>query len=181
MRILAIGAVILQITIVSINTSFASSEVRAARTTFGTARAQIIQFTETITNFRHDTGRFPTQQEGLAALRNNMSNIPGWKDPYINKEIPLDPWGNNYVYYIPPKYGTKEYDLYSFGENGQDDYGQKDDITNWRKINYEYYDKYYWIKRAILAVAILIFLVVLCMWIRRFRGRRRKVSILLKQ
>jgi hypothetical protein len=37
-------------------------------------------------------GRFPTTDEGLKVLINNVSGIPGWNGPFLGKkEILLDP------------------------------------------------------------------------------------------
>ena len=48
---------------------------------------------------------------------------------YINK-IPVDPWGNAYVYNFPGQYG--EYDIVSLGADGQPGgEGENADIGNW--------------------------------------------------
>ena len=70
--------------------------------------------------------RFPTTEEGLKALTTNK---------YILKDV----WGNEHVYIYPAKYGNKDFDLYSIGVNGKDDFGEIDDITNWKSVNHEYY------------------------------------------
>ena len=77
--------------------------------------------------FEMDNGRFPTTDEGLAALRINPSALPKWKGPYLKRE-PKDPWGKPYIYKSPGTHNS-DYDLYSAGSNGiQDD---NDDIGNW--------------------------------------------------
>jgi general secretion pathway protein G len=113
--------------------------VLRASTKVGTAMAQIEIFGEEISGFKADVGRCPTTAEGLQALRSRPPQVTDWKGPYIPKEIPTDPWGQPYVYGCPGKYGTKAYDLYSFGANQTDDRGEKDDVTNWREINREFY------------------------------------------
>ena len=43
--------------------------------------------------------------------------------------LPKDAWQGDYKYVSPAKLNiTKQYDLYSFGKNGIDDLGQKDDL-----------------------------------------------------
>jgi len=79
--------------------------------------------------FEIDIGRFPTTSEELGALVEPPSNSVGWNGPYIKKGIPIDPWGNKYVYQYPGQYNTHGYDLYSYGPNGQE--GGDDDIVNW--------------------------------------------------
>jgi general secretion pathway protein G len=79
--------------------------------------------------FEVDVGRYPTTSEELGALVEPPANSVGWNGPYIKKGIPIDPWGNKYVYQYPGKHNTYEYDLYSYGPNGQE--GGDDDIVNW--------------------------------------------------
>jgi len=77
--------------------------------------------------FELDNGRYPTTAEGLAALRTNPSNLKKWNGPYLKKDIPMDPWGNAYLYACPGRHNT-DYDLYSYGPNGVEG---TDDIGNW--------------------------------------------------
>jgi general secretion pathway protein G len=77
--------------------------------------------------FEMGVGRFPTTEEGLAALRSDPSSLPGWKGPYLKKE-PKDPWGKPYIYQSPGTHNL-DYDLYSSGPNGVE--GDDDDIGNW--------------------------------------------------
>lgn len=113
---------------------FINSNSVIARTEKIKASLYEIEFLETsIYNFKNDVGRFPTQDEGLKSLIMLEKNIHNWKGPYINKlNLPLDSWGHEYIYLFPSKYGSKEYDLYSYGEDGVDQYGLGDDITNWK-------------------------------------------------
>lgn len=77
--------------------------------------------------FEMDNGRYPTTEEGLAALRANPSALPKWKGPYLKKE-PKDPWVRPYIYKSPGTHNT-DYDLSSTGPNGLE--GDSDDIGNW--------------------------------------------------
>ena len=77
--------------------------------------------------FEMDNGRFPTTEEGLAALRTNPSGLSKWKGPYLKKE-PKDPWGKLYTYKFPGTHDN-DYDLSSCGPNGIE--GDSDDIGNW--------------------------------------------------
>jgi general secretion pathway protein G len=77
--------------------------------------------------FEMDNGRYPTAEEGLAALRSNPASLAGWKGPYLKKD-PKDPWGKPYFYKSPGTHNS-DYDLYSAGPNGTE--GDSDDIGNW--------------------------------------------------
>ena len=74
-----------------------------------------------------DCGKYPSSEEGLTALK--TSSVKGWKGPYIKSKSFNDPWGNAYQYKCPGSHNTDDYDLYSFGPDGQE--GGGDDITNW--------------------------------------------------
>jgi general secretion pathway protein G len=77
--------------------------------------------------FEMDAGRYPTTEEGVAALRTNPSSLTKWKGPYL-KKAPLDPWGKPYLYKFPGTHDN-DYDLYSSGPNGLE--GDEDDVGNW--------------------------------------------------
>ena len=67
--------------------------------------------------FRTDTGSYPTTSQGLAALVSNPG-IQNYKsDGYLDR-VPLDPWGNPYIY-ISPGLHHKDYDLVSLGKDGE--------------------------------------------------------------
>jgi len=93
------------------------------------AKTQIELLGTALDTFRLDVGRYPSSQEGLAALRSG-GGISGWDGPYLKKEVPLDPWGRPYVYRSPGEHG--EYDLYSNGADGAPG-GDSDarDVTSW--------------------------------------------------
>ena len=94
------------------------------------AGAQIDAFEKALDQYRLDTGHFPTTDQGLVALMASPVNEPKWGGPYLKKGVPLDPWGNPYVYKRPGEHG--EFDLLSYGKDGQ--LGGADegaDITNW--------------------------------------------------
>jgi general secretion pathway protein G len=81
------------------------------------ARAQIDSFEKALDQYRLDIGRYPTTEQGLAALNTRPSNEPKWNGPYLRKAVPNDPWDRQYVYRMPGEKG--EYDLLSLGKDGQ--------------------------------------------------------------
>lgn len=78
--------------------------------------------------FETDTGRYPSNDEGVGALVNAPPNVQNWHGPYIKKGVPVDPWGNAYVYRQPGTHNTSGFDLFSMGPDGREG---GDDITNW--------------------------------------------------
>lgn len=95
-----------------------------------TTRAQIDALGKALDQFRLDTGHYPTTEEGLASLVTHPANEARWDGPYLKKNVPLDPWGNAYVFANPGEHG--DYDLFSFGKDGQPGgEGEAADITSW--------------------------------------------------
>lgn len=93
-------------------------------------RAQIENFMTALDNYFIDTGRFPTVQQGLQALRVQPENETRWRGPYLKKEIPKDPWGTAFVYRSPGRNGG--YELISYGADGREGgEGDNRDINSW--------------------------------------------------
>jgi general secretion pathway protein G len=95
------------------------------------ARAQIEALARALDTFRLDTGHYPPAAQGLAALRERPANEVKWNGPYLQKDIPADPWGKPYVYRQPGKSGKRgEYELLSYGRDGAPGgSGENADIT----------------------------------------------------
>jgi general secretion pathway protein G len=94
------------------------------------ARVQIELLGTALDQYKLDTGRYPTSQEGLQALQANPGNVNGWEGPYLKKDVPRDPWGNPYQYRSPGEHG--EYDLSSMGaDNAPGGEGEASDVTSW--------------------------------------------------
>ena len=94
------------------------------------ARAQIEAFEKSLDTYRLDVGRYPSSDEGLAAL---LVAPPAagakWNGPYLKKAVPLDPWGHAYQYRSPGSKG--EFEIISTGRDGQPGgNGEDADITS---------------------------------------------------
>ena len=74
-----------------------------------------------------DNGFYPKSLQDLIVQPGNAKN---WHGPYLDK-LPVDPWGNPYIYYYPGKHSANSYDLLSVGPDGKE--GTDDDIGNWSK------------------------------------------------
>jgi len=71
--------------------------------------------------FKLDTGRFPTEEEGLKALIEQPSDVENW-DPsgYLQStKVPNDAWNREYVYQLSPESG-KPFVVLSYGADGQE-------------------------------------------------------------
>jgi general secretion pathway protein G len=94
------------------------------------ARAQIDSLEKALDQYRLDVGRYPTTEQGLAALNTRPPNLEKWTGPYLKKNVPPDPWGGRYIYKSPGDHG--EYDLSSLGVDGQPGgNAEAADVTSW--------------------------------------------------
>ena len=80
-----------------------------------TALAQIENFSRALLAYREDAKAFPAESTGLRALRLAPAHTIGWNGPYVQKDIPLDPWGHPYIYRL--KMGVPE--VGSYGADGK--------------------------------------------------------------
>lgn len=93
------------------------------------AKAQIEAFEKALDTFRLDVGRYPSSEEGLAALLTRPATTAKWNGPYLKKDVPHDPWGHAYLYKSPG--GKGEFEIMSYGKDGQaGGAGENADITN---------------------------------------------------
>lgn len=81
-----------------------------------TAKAQIEALSKALDTYRLDTGHYPSTEQGLAALRVAPNNEPKWAGPYLQKEVPLDPWGRAYIYTWLGQ--ELDYQVLSYGKDG---------------------------------------------------------------
>ena len=83
------------------------------------ARLQIEALSNSLDLYYLDTGRYPASNEGLSALVKRPGNVNTWNGPYIKGDtVPLDPWGNPYVYRSPGD--RAPYEIISLGSDGRD-------------------------------------------------------------
>jgi general secretion pathway protein G len=84
-----------------------------------TAQIQMENIASALDLFYLDAGRYPTTEEGLAALVRAPSGLTSWNGPYLKSATaPRDPWGHDYVYRAPGQSGP--YDVGSLGPDGKD-------------------------------------------------------------
>jgi general secretion pathway protein G len=94
------------------------------------ARADIASLEGALELFKADSGFYPTTEQGLDALviKPSTGRIPAkWMEGgYFKKGVPLDPWGNRYVYFAPGRRG-EGYEVVSLGADGQE---SDDDVSS---------------------------------------------------
>ena len=82
------------------------------------ANTQIKMLRGALQTYRLDVGTYPTTDQGLAALMSAPSDVAEyWRGPYLQDELPEDPWRNPYQYEAPVE-NLQGFVLYSFGADG---------------------------------------------------------------
>ncbi|MFC5513119.1 type II secretion system major pseudopilin GspG [Massilia jejuensis] len=98
------------------------------------ARTDIATLMQALKLYKLDNQRYPTTEQGLAALTTKPTSGPsanGWKDGGYVEKLPKDPWGNSYQYLSPGLHG--EVDIFSFGADGQaGGEGEDADVGSWQ-------------------------------------------------
>lgn len=94
------------------------------------AKAQLHAFARAMDNYRVDTGKYPTQNEGLSALTTRPSANQKWNGPYLQGSAPKDPWGNDYGYEVRRDKNKTIYLIRSKGADGRlGGEGADEDVT----------------------------------------------------
>ncbi|WP_332874133.1 type II secretion system major pseudopilin GspG [Alteromonas sp. IB21] len=86
-----------------------SSKVRTAET-------QVKMLKMALQTYRLDVGTYPSSLEALSTAPAADKNY--WDGPYLEEELPLDPWNNPYVY-LKDSSAPQGFYLYSYGADGK--------------------------------------------------------------
>ncbi len=89
------------------------------------AKTDISAFSTALDAFEVDNGYYPKGRNGLLDLVQQPRDAQNWKGPYL-KEVPKDPWGNDYIYECPGKHNASSYDISSTGPPGGEN-----PVANW--------------------------------------------------
>ena len=90
------------------------------------ARAQIESLGVAIKMYQVDNGSYPTN-----LVTDLQDDYMEFKDEEVVSGDFVDPWGNAYQYSAPGTNNTASFDIYSYGNDEEDDSGGDDDINNW--------------------------------------------------
>lgn len=105
-------------TIVGVNVAKEPGKARIAA-----AKAQIVAFTSALGRYRMDSSMIPTEEQGLQSLcvEPTVQPIPASypSEGYLtSRNLPRDPWGNEYVYRSPGPDGLA-YEILTYGADGE--------------------------------------------------------------
>lgn len=84
-----------------------------------TAQVQMRTLAASLETMRIDLGRYPTNDEGLGLLVHPPAGDDSarWQGPYLDSEVPADPWGGQYAYQAPQA-DFQRPNIKSFGSDG---------------------------------------------------------------
>ena len=97
------------------------------------AQADIAAIASAVNLYRLDNFRYPTTEQGLAALvsRPSLDPVPAnWASGGYMDRLPVDPWGAAYQYLAPGVHG--DFDVFSYGADAAPGgEGANADIGSW--------------------------------------------------
>jgi general secretion pathway protein G len=91
------------------------------------AKTQIGLFKTALGTYANLVGDYPSTQAGLQALRTPPADLPDpskWDGPYLDTDVPLDPWGRPYQYAYPGVRNPNGFDVWTVAPDNQE-------IGNW--------------------------------------------------
>ena len=95
--------------------------------------ADLATLEQALDMYRLDNLRFPSTEQGLAALAKKPAQEPlprSWRSDGYIRRLPEDPWGTPYQYRMPGEHGRV--DVYSLGADGvPGGEGLDADLGNW--------------------------------------------------
>ena len=96
-----------------------ATKIDQARVTTTMANLKILH--ASVNQFKMDTSRFPTEEEGLMALIEQPSDVKNWETGgYLETtQLPEDGWGNDFIYELYPESG-KPFVIKSLGADGEE-------------------------------------------------------------
>ena len=96
-----------------------ASKIDEARVT--TTKANLKSLHSAVNQFKMDTGRFPTEDEGLFALIEQPTDVINYEPGgYLETtELPMDGWGREFIYQLFPESG-KPFVIISLGADGEE-------------------------------------------------------------
>ncbi len=84
-----------------------------------TTKSSLSSIANSLELYKLDNHKYPTTDEGLAALVTKTATAKSFPEGGYLKSLPKDSWGNPFQYIKPGKDG-KSFDLYSYGADGQE-------------------------------------------------------------
>ena len=84
-------------------------------------KASLKMLHSAVIQFKLDTGRYPTEEEGLQALIEQPTDVTGWNTGgYLETTtLPKDAWGNDFIYQLLPESG-KPFVIISYGADAEE-------------------------------------------------------------
>lgn len=101
------------------------------RADVGVTKVQMQALEDGLMRFRGDMKRWPSDDEGVAVLWSSSNledeDVDAWGGPYLQKPVPTDQWGSEWVYQNPSETEGLPYDLISAGPDREE--GTDDDLS----------------------------------------------------
>jgi general secretion pathway protein G len=116
--------VLLVLVILVVLASLATVNILSAqkKAKINSAKVQVELLDKALQTYYLDVGSFPSASVGLQALRVESPDVQGtnkWAGPYLDRDIPADPWGKPYEYMYPPRMNRDKPDISTVSPDNQ--------------------------------------------------------------
>jgi general secretion pathway protein G len=101
------------------------------RANLNSAKVQIGLFKTALGTYQNLVGSYPSTAAGLQALRSRPADIQDpskWDGPYLDADVPLDPWGKPYQYACPGTHNQDSFDVWTVTPPPENQ-----EIGNWKE------------------------------------------------
>lgn len=92
------------------------------------ALSTMLRFEKALAVYRLDLSSYPSTEDGLEALVKSPASAENWNGPYIQGDVPLDPWGKQYKY----EHGAEIFRITTAGPDGE--FANQDDLVTEQKV-----------------------------------------------
>jgi general secretion pathway protein G len=99
------------------------------RANINAAKVQIGLFKTAVSAYQLSVGSYPSTAAGLQALRSQPADLQEqgkWDGPYLDSDVPSDPWNHPYQYACPGQHNPDSFDVWTVTPDNQQ-------IGNWKE------------------------------------------------
>jgi general secretion pathway protein G len=90
------------------------------------ARTQIGLFKTALNTYQNLVGSYPSSLKALRERPADLQDPAKWDGPYLDSDVPLDPWSHEYQYSCPGQHNPDSFDVWTVTPENQV-------IGNWKE------------------------------------------------
>ena len=92
-----------------------------------TAKLQIELLDHACDHYQLDIGSYPSNLQSLRFRPNDIPDPAKWEGPYLSKDVPVDPWNNQYQYMPQGQHNQGKPDIWTVSMDNNQTIGNWED------------------------------------------------------